>query len=66
MKGSDDIIFDERVVETLLGPEETTEIPVRIHVGEKGRKGTHIITADVEFSNEIFGALPVGYIVTDE
>jgi len=66
LKGPDDIEFGEKVVETLIGPGETAEIPVRMHVGKKGRVGTHLITADIEFGNEIFGALPVGYIITDE
>jgi hypothetical protein len=65
-KGSEDIFFGERVVETLIGPGETAEIPVSIHLDKKGRMGTHLITADIEYGKEIFGALPVGYIVTDE
>ncbi|MFO7669354.1 MAG: MBL fold metallo-hydrolase [Bacteroidales bacterium] len=66
MKSSDEIIFRNQTIPFVLGPGEKGAIPVIMKTGRAGRSGTHIITADITFDNELFGELPLGYLQINE
>ncbi len=66
LKSSDEIIFPEKQMDYFIPPGTTKEIPVILEASQKGRPGTHIITADIEFDGEQFGEYPMGYITIDE
>ena len=66
MKSHGDINMAQKEVNYDLGPREDGEIPVGIKIKSSCRPGTYILTADIEFGNELFGEYPQGYLVINE
>jgi glyoxylase-like metal-dependent hydrolase (beta-lactamase superfamily II) len=62
VKGYGNITLDNNVIEYTLGPGETRDFPVVVKAGILARKGIHIVTADIEYGNQVFGEYPQGYI----
>ena len=53
-------------IEFRLLPGEQKDFPVQIKVDKEAQTGIHIITADIEFNEEIMAELPQGYLQIDE
>ncbi len=66
LKTSDDIEFNKKMVDYVIEPGENGAIPIIIKAKDRSQPGTHILTADIEFDNELFGEFPQGYIIIDE
>lgn len=66
LKGYGNIIFEKKLVEYELKPGETKDLPVVVKSKITAKNGIHIVTADIEYDNHVFGEYPQAYIEIDE
>ncbi|VAW19681.1 hypothetical protein MNBD_BACTEROID01-2281 [hydrothermal vent metagenome] len=66
LKGYGDIIFKKAIVQYILNPGEIKDFPVIVKSKKTAGKGIHIVTADIEYGNNVFAELPQAYVQIDE
>ncbi len=66
LKGYGDIIFGKKIIQYVLNPGEIKDFPVIVKSKKTAGKGIHIVTADIEYGNNVFAEFPQAYVQIDE